>query len=431
MTYDAFSNQALGFTTRQLHAGYDPGQHLRSKAVPIYQTAAFELGSYERCERLFDYSEEGYSYVRYSNPTNDVLEKRIASLEGGTAAVGLASGMAAISDTFLTLCGEGDEVVATRTLYGGSTALLSSVLPTYGITCNFVDDPDDPASFERAITPRTKAVYVECLGNPVINIVDFEAVAAIAHAHGVPFVVDNTFATPYLFRPLEHGADLVVYSATKYLGGHGTVIGGLVVEGGTFDWLGGRFPRLEAYYQQYAARMGEERLRRELFSHALRECGLIDLGAHMSPNTAFSILQGVETLSLRMERHVANAQAVAEFLDAHPLVEKVNYPGLASSPYHGLSRRYFPKGPGAMMSFDVAGGLAGARRVIERLRVFDFMVNVGDAKSLVVHPASSTHYGLDPEECARAGVFPGTLRLSVGIEDVGDLLADLDQALRA
>ena len=431
MSYEAFEDDTLGFTTRQLHAGYDPAEHDRSKAVPIYQTAAFELGDYDRCVRLFDYSEEGHSYVRFSNPTNTVLERRISSLEGGVAAVSFASGMAAISGTFFNICQQGDEIVAIKTLYGGSTSLLESVLPDYGITCRFVEDENDIASYEQAFTDRTRAVYIECLGNPLMNVVDIQAVARVAHDHGVPLVIDNTFATPYLLRPFEFGADVVCYSATKYLAGHGTIIAGLVVEKGGFDWLNGKFPQYEQFYRDYEGSIGAETLRREMFSKRLRMRSLTDFGGHMSPMNAFFLLQGMETLSLRMDRHVANAQAVAEFLEAHPKVERVNYPGLASSPYHALAQRYFPKGPGAILSADIAGGREAALKLLENLRVFDYMVNVGDAKSLAVHPASSTHFSQTPQERAAAGVYENTLRFSVGIEDVEDLIADLDGALSA
>ena len=426
MAYEAFDDDTLGFTTRQLHAGYNPAEHDRSKAVPIYQTAAFELGDYDR---LFDYSEEGHSYVRFSNPTNSVLEKRISSLEGGAAAVSFASGMAAISGTFFNLCNAGDQIVAIKTLYGGSTSLLEHILPDYGITCSFVENEDDPASFEQAITLKTKAVYIESLGNPGMNIVDIEAVAKIAHAHGIPVVVDNTFATPYLIQCFDHGVDIAVYSATKYLAGHGTIIAGLVVEKGGFNWLNGNFPQFEQFYREYENSIGAQTLDREMFTKRLRIRSLTEFGGHMSPMNAFMLLQGMETLSLRMKQHVKNAQAVAEFLEAHPKVERVNYPGLATNKYHALAQRYFPKGPGAILSADFAGGQEAALRVLERLRIFDYMVNVGDAKSLAVHPSSSTHFGLSAEEKASAGVFDNTLRFSIGIEDTEDLIADLEQAL--
>jgi O-acetylhomoserine (thiol)-lyase len=431
VTYKAWKNESLGFTTRQLHAGYDPDHHNQAKAVPIYQDAAFQLGDFDRGSRLFSFAEEGYSYGRYSNPTTEVFEHRMESLEGpGTAAVAMASGMAATSNVLLNLCATGDEIVAASTLYGGNLTLLKKILPQYGITGVFVRDENDPASYADAITERTRAVFVECLGNPNSNIVDFEGIAQVAHAAGVPLIVDNTFATPYLFRPMEHGADIVTYSATKYLSGHGILIGGIALDGGGFDWLsGGRFPQLERFYEDNREVIAEEKLRRFLFALRLRMTYLCDLGSYMSPQTAFYILQGMETLSLRMDRHVSNAQRIAEFLEAHPKVADVSYPGLASSPFRALALRYFPKGAGAIVSFRPAGGLEAARRVIDRCELFDFMVNVGDAKSLIVHAATSTHFGQPIEALEAAGVHEDTIRLSVGIEDADDLIADLERAL--
>jgi O-acetylhomoserine (thiol)-lyase len=379
--------------------------------------------------RLNDYTEDGHSYARYSNPTNEVLEKRIASLDGGSAAVGFGSGMAAIANTFFNLTTAGDEIVATNTLYGGSLKLLRSILPDYGVSGRFVDNPDDIESFRSAITEKTKAIYIESLGNPLMNIVDIRAVADLAHEHGIPLIVDNTFATPYLLRPFDYGADIVIYSATKYLAGHGTTIAGLVVEKGDFPWRNGKFPQFESFYQDYDGRMDPEMLRTELFTRRLRMRYLTDMGAHLSPMDAFNVLQGMETLSLRMERHVANAEKVAAFLANHPKVENVAYPGLPDNPYHALAEQYFPAGAGAMMSIQIAGGQEAALRVLEKVRVFDYMVNVGDAKSMIVHPASSTHYGVSPENQAKAGVYENTLRLSVGIEDADDLLRDLAQSL--
>lgn len=429
MSYKAYDNKELGFTTRQLHAGYNPEDHYRSKAVPIYQTAVFELGDYERCLRLFEYAEEGHSYVRFSNPTNDVLEKRLSSLEGGAAAVSFGSGMAAISSTLLNLAHEGDEIVAVQTLYGGSTTLLAKTLPDYGITGKFVEDETDIESYRKLITDKTKAIYLECIGNPKINIIDVDKVTELAHEYGIPVVMDNTFATPYLFRPFEHGVDIVCYSATKYLAGHGVVIAGMAVEKGGFNWLNGRFPEFESFYEANKKDIGEDVLKEVMFTKRLRMRYLTDLGGHMSPQTAFYVLQGMETLSLRMDRHVQNAQKLAEFLEQHPAIKEVSYPGLKSSPYYDLAQKYFPKGPGAMMAIRVKGGLKGALQVLKKVEVFDYMVNVGDAKSLIVHPASSTHFGHSVEEQAKAGVYEDTLRLSIGIEDIDDLIADLDQAL--
>lgn len=429
MSYEAYKNNKLGFTTKQLHAGYNPAEHYRSKAVPIYQTAAFELGDFDRCIRLFEYSEEGHSYVRFSNPTNTVLEKRIASLEGGAEAISLSSGMAAISNTFLNVAKAGDEIVAVRTLYGGSTTLLNSLLPDYGIVGKFVEDENDLESYKKVITDKTKAIYIESLGNPGMNIIDIEPVAELAHQNGIPLIVDNTFATPYLLRPFEYGADIVCYSATKYLAGHGTIIVGLVVEKGGFNWLNGKYPQFEKFYDEFKDSIGKEALDKTMFTKRLRITYLTDLGTHMSPNSAFNLLQGMETLSLRMREHTANAQKVAEFLESHPQVLSVSYPGLESSRYHELAKKYFPKGPGAIMSIRLKGGLAAAKKVLEEVKLFDYMVNVGDAKSLIVHSATSTHFGQSKEEREKAGVYEDTLRLSVGIEDSEDLIADLKQAL--
>ncbi|MFW2504438.1 O-acetylhomoserine aminocarboxypropyltransferase/cysteine synthase family protein [Clostridium diolis] len=429
MSYEAYKNNQLGFTTRQLHAGYNPAEHYRSKAVPIYQTAAFELGDFERCIRLFDYSEEGHSYVRFSNPTNTVLERRLASLEGGIEAIALGSGMAAISNTFLNIAKSGDEIVAVNTLYGGSRTLLNNILPDYGIVGRFVDDENDIESYRKVITEKTKAIYIESLGNPGMNIIDIEAVANLAHEHGIPLIVDNTFATPYLLRPFEYGADIVCYSATKYLAGHGTTIVGAVVEKGGFNWLNGKFPQFEKFYDEYKDTIGKDILDKTMFTKRLRIRYLTDLGAHLSPTSAFYLLQGIETLSLRMREHAANAQKVAEFLEGHTKVLSVAYPGLKSNKYHELAKKYFPKGPGAIMSIRLKGGIEAARKVLEEVKVFDYMVNVGDAKSLIVHSATSTHFGQSKEEREKAGVYDDTLRLSIGIEETEDLIADLKHAL--
>ncbi|NRT72852.1 O-acetylhomoserine aminocarboxypropyltransferase/cysteine synthase family protein [Clostridium beijerinckii] len=429
MSYEAYKNNQLGFTTRQLHAGYNPAEHYRSKAVPIYQTAAFELGDFDRCIRLFDYSEEGHSYVRFSNPTNTVLERRLASLEGGIESIALGSGMAAISNTFLNIAKSGDEIVAVNTLYGGSTTLLNSILPDYRIVGRFVEDENNIESYRKVVTEKTKAIYIESLGNPGMNIIDIEAVANLAHEHGIPLIVDNTFATPYLLRPFEYGADIVCYSATKYLAGHGTAIVGAVVEKGGFDWLNGKFPQFEKFYDEYKDTIGKDILDKTMFTKRLRIRYLTDLGAHLSPTSAFYLLQGIETLSLRMREHAANAQKVAEFLEGHPKVLSVAYPGLKSNKYHELAKKYFPKGPGAIMSIRLKGGIEAARKVLEEVKVFDYMVNVGDAKSLIVHSATSTHFGQSKEEREKAGVYDDTLRLSIGIEEAEDLIADLKHAL--
>lgn len=429
MSYEAYKDDSLGFTTRQLHAGYNPEEHGRSKAVPVYQTAAFELGDYDRCLRLFEYKEDGDSYGRYSNPTNRVLEKRMASLDGGSAAVSLASGMAAVSNTILTLARQGDNIITVPTLYGGSTTLFEKTLPQYGIEGRIVEDENDPESYRKLIDDKTKCIFIESLGNPLMNILDIDAITDLAHSYGVPVVVDNTFATPYLFQPFRHGADVACYSATKYLSGHGTVLAGIVTESGKFNWLNGRFPEFEEFHEKYRRWIDDDILRKEMFTRRLRMTYLLDFGADMSPQTAFSVLQGMETLSLRMDRHVSNAQKLAEFLERHPAVKEVSYPGLKSSPYHKLAEKYFPKGPGAIVTIRVRGGKEAALKVLEKVRVFDYMTNVGDSKSLIVHPASSTHFGHTDEENEKAGVYQDTLRLSVGIEDIEDLIQDMDQAL--
>ncbi|MEI7475085.1 MAG: O-acetylhomoserine aminocarboxypropyltransferase/cysteine synthase family protein [bacterium] len=429
MSYQAFKDNSLSFDTKQLHAGYNPKEHFRSKAVPIYQTAAFEFKDFAHCERLFSYEEEGHSYVRFSNPTNDVLEKRMAALEGGAAALSMSSGMSAISNTFLNLAQSGDEIAAVKTLYGGSTTLLNKVLPKYGITTNWVEDEDSLESYRKAITPQTKAVYIEALGNPGMNIVDIESIAEIAHENGIPLVIDNTFATPYLLRPFEFGADIVCHSATKYLSGHGTTISGIVVEKGGFDWFNGKFPAMDEFYNENKQYIENESLKHTAFIRRLRMTYLTEFGSHLSPSSAFSLLQGIETLSLRMQRHADNALKIAEFLEHHPQILSVSYPSLPDNRYYSLAEKYFPKGSGAILAIRLKGGIDKAKSVLEKVRIFDYMVNVGDAKSLIVHPASSTHYGLPEDIKNKSGVYDDTLRISVGIESAEDLIADLCQAL--
>lgn len=430
MSYKAYNNPNLGFTTRQLHAGYNPADNHYAKNVPIYQTAAFEFGDFARMERVCNKEEPGaISYSRCANPTNQVLEDRIASLDGGTAGLSFSSGMGAIAATLLNLAEQGDEIIAAPTMYGESVQLIESVLPDYGIKGNVVSNPDNIDEFASLINDHTKAIYIESLGNPSINIIDFDALAEVAHAAGVPVVVDNTFATPYLFRPFEHGADIDVYSATKYLGGHGTTVAGLVTEKGDFDWFNGRFPQMEKFYNESKDTLPPSLLEHKVFTRRLYSRSLSLFGAHLAAQSAFQIIQGMETLSLRMERHASNAQKVAEFLDGHPKVLQVDYPGLASSPYHELAQKYFPRGLTGMMSIRVKGGREGAVHFLDSLELFDQMVNVGDAKSYAVYPSVATHFGLSVEEQAKAGIFPDTIRISVGIEDIEDLLADLDQAL--
>ena len=430
MAYTAYNDPSLGFTTRQLHAGYDPDEDTYgSKAVPIYQSAAYSLKDIDNCIDIFKFAREGQSYSRFQNPTNDILERRIASLDGGAAAVSFGSGMAAITNTILNLCQAGDNIVLVRTIYGGTTNLLQHILPQYGICGRFVDDPDDPEAFRAQIDEHSKAVYVECLGNPLINIPDFDTLSEIAHEAGIPFVVDNTFATPYLFRTFEHGADIAVYSATKYLCGHGTTIAGLVVEKGGFNWLSGKFPQFEDFNSKYRDWVGGEKMDRIMFSQRLRQVYLCDVGANLSPVSAWLILQGIETLSLRMREHSRNAEAVAEFLEQHPAVREVSYPTLKSSKYHKLAGKYFPLGCSGMMMFRVKGSQEDAASLLEKVHLFGFMVNVGDAHSLITHPATSTHFGQPEEVLHGAGIYPDSIRLSIGIEDKEDLIQDLGQAL--
>ncbi|HUM84128.1 MAG TPA: aminotransferase class V-fold PLP-dependent enzyme [Lachnospiraceae bacterium] len=429
MSYDAYQNEKLGFTTRQLHAGYHPQDNRWAKQVPIYQSAAFEFGDFARCERLTFREEQGFSYSRCSNPTNKVLEERIASLEGGTAALSFASGMGAIFAVLMNLAEAGDEIITVPTMYGESVTLICDILPSMGITGRIVQDPDDISAFEALINDKTRAVYIESLGNPLINIIDFKELARIAHQHGVPLVVDNTFATPYLFRPFEFGADIVVYSATKYLGGHGTTVAGLAVEKGDFNWNNGRFPQFDKFRKNGTKNIPEEILSSQLFTLRLYQRSLSLFGAHLSAQSAFYILQGIETLSLRMERHAYNARAIAIYLSKHPKIREVSSPVLENNPYHALAEKYFPKGLTGMLSFRVRGGKAAAVTVLDNVHLFDQMVNVGDSKSLIVYPAVATHFGLTLEQQADAGIYPDTIRVSVGIEDIEDLIADLDQAL--
>lgn len=426
--------RVFGFETRQLHAGQSPDAEVRSRAVPIYQSTSFMYQDFAHAQALGNLDELGFSYSRTGNPTNAVLERRVAALEGGTAALAVASGTAATALTVLNLTRAGDEIVAASTLYGGSVTLFQHTLPRHGVTTRFVD-AGDLGAIAAAITAKTRCVFVETIGNPDINLVDLAAVAELAHAAGVPLVVDNTFATPYLCRPIEHGANVVVHSATKFIGGHGTSIGGIIVDGGNFDWSCGRFPDFTTADSTNGGVVHWDRwgndpdLGNFAFVMKARLQYQRDIGASLSPFNAFLFLQGLETLSLRMERQTANALAVARFLDGHPDVAWVAYPGLASSRYHELQRRYLPNGAGALLAFGVRGGQEHAQRLIDALRVFSFLANVGDSKSLVAHPATVTHGGLSEAERRLAGVHPEQIRLSVGTETIEDLLWDLDQAL--
>jgi O-acetylhomoserine (thiol)-lyase len=425
---DNDDTRQFGFTTRQLHAGQQPDPTTGSRAVPIYQTTSYVFRDTDHAARLFALQEPGNIYTRIMNPTSDVFEQRVASLEGGVGALAASSGHAAQTMAIFTLAGAGDHIVSASTLYGGTYNQFHYTFPRLGIDVTLVD-PCDPENFRRAIRPNTKILYGETLGNPRIDVFPLEAVAAIAREHRIPLMIDNTFATPYLCRPFEWGANIVVHSTTKFIGGHGTSIGGIIVDGGNFDWAAsGRFPNFtqpdESYHGLVYAALGAP-----AFILKARVQILRDIGACQAPLNSWLFLQGLETLSLRMERHVRNAQAVAEFLEKHPKVSWVSYPGLKSHSDYDKAKKYLPKGPGAILGFGIQGGLAAGRVFIDNLKLFSHLANVGDAKSLAIHPASTTHSQLNPEEQVTAGVTPDFVRLSVGIEDIEDILWDLDHAL--
>jgi len=424
------SARQFGFATRQLHAGYTPDPTTGSCAVPLYQTTSYQFKSTEHAANLFALKELGNIYTRLMNPTTDVMEQRLASLEGGVGGLAASSGHAAQAQTIFTLCQAGDHIVSSSRLYGGTYNQFAYSLPRLGIDVTFVD-PENPADFEAAIRPNTKILYGETLGNPDISVFPFEEAAAIAKKHGVVLMIDNTFATPYLFRPFEWGANIVTHSTTKFIGGHGTSIGGVIVDGGNFDWTSGRFPNFTEPDPSYHGLVYADLLEAGLppFIIKARVQVLRDFGGCQSPFNAWQTLQGIETLSLRMERHVQNAQAVAEFLESHPRVGWVKYPGLKSHPHYERARRYLPKGPGAILGFGVRGGVEAGKRFIERLQLFSHLANVGDAKSLAIHPASTPHSQLTPAQQASAGVSPDFVRLSIGLEDIADILWDLGQAL--
>ncbi len=423
-------SKKLGFDTLQVHAGQEPDPTTGSRAVPIFQTTSYVFKDVDHAARLFALQEFGNIYTRIMNPTTDVFEQRVAALEGGVAALAVASGSAAITYAIENIAGTGDEIVAASTLYGGTYNLFSVTLPRFGIKTVFVD-PDDPENFANAITAKTKAVFIETIGNPGINLIDIEAVAKIAHEHKIPLIVDNTFATPYLARPIEYGADIVVHSATKFIGGHGTSIGGIIVDSGKFDWAAsGKFPGLVEPDPSYHGVSYAETFQGLAYIIKARVQLLRDTGASISPFNSFMFLQGLETLSLRVERHVANATKIARFLEAHPLVSWVNYPSLRTNKYYELAQKYLPKGSGSIFTFGIKGGSEAGKTFIEALELFSLLANVADAKSLVIHPASTTHAQLSEESQRQAGVTPDMIRLSVGIEDVEDLIADLEQALQ-
>ncbi|WP_334300209.1 homocysteine synthase [Vallitalea pronyensis] len=417
------------FDTIQVHGGQQADPTTGARAVPIYQTTSYAFQDFDHGANLFNLSESGNIYTRIMNPTTDVFEQRIAALEGGVGALAVASGSAAITYAITNIAGTGDDIVAANTLYGGTYNLLANTLPRFGITTHFVD-PDHVQNFTKAITPNTKAIYVETIGNPRINVIDIEAVAKVAHDHHIPLIIDNTFATPYLVRPIDYGADIVVHSATKFIGGHGTSIGGVIVDSGNFDWAAsGKFPTFTTPDPSYHGIVYSEALKNLAYIVKARVTLLRDTGAAISPFNAFLFLQGLETLSLRMAKHVENAKAVAQFLKKHPKIEWVNYPSLQNNTYYDLAQKYLPKGAGAIFTFGIKGGIESAKTLINHLEIFSHLANVADAKSLIIHPATTTHQQLSDEQQQEAGITKDMVRISVGIEDAHDLIVDLEQAL--
>ena len=435
MSIDAIADAAAtwSFETKQVHAGAAPDPTTGARAVPIYQTTSYVFRDTQHAANLFSLAEPGNIYTRIMNPTQDVVEQRIAALEGGVAAVAVASGQAAETLTVLNLAGAGDHVVSSASLYGGTYNLLHYTLPRLGIEVTFVDDPDDLDAWRAAARPNTKLFFGETIGNPRSNVLDLAGVAGVAHEVGVPLAVDNTVPTPYLSRPLEHGADIVVHSATKYLGGHGTAIAGVVVDGGTFDFgaHADRFPGFVEPDPSYHGLRYWEALGPGAFAAKLRVQLLRDLGPAIAPFTSFLVLQGLETLSLRIERHVSNALALARWLQARDEVEVVHYAGLESSPWYGAAQRYLPLGAGAVLAFELRGGVEAGRRFVDSVQLFSHLANIGDVRSLIIHPASTTHSQLSAAEQLATGVTPGLVRLAVGIEGLADLKADLAAGFRA
>ncbi|MGN0491607.1 O-acetylhomoserine aminocarboxypropyltransferase/cysteine synthase family protein [Ruminococcus sp.] len=422
----------LQFETIQLHAGQEqPDPVTDARAVPIYATTSYVFHNSQHAADRFALKDAGNIYGRLTNPTQDIFEQRIAALEGGSAALAVSSGAAAVTYTIQALAKAGDNIVAAKTIYGGSYNLLEHTLPAYGITTTFVD-PDEEGAFENAIDENTKAIYIESLGNPNSNIIDFEKVAEIAHSHNIPLVVDSTFATPYLLRPFEVGADIVVHSATKFIGGHGTAIGGVIVESGKFDWkASGKFPQFAEPNPSYHGAVFTEAAPGAAFVTYIRAILLRDTGATLSPFHAFIFLQGLETLSLRVERHVENALKVVDFLKSNPKVESVNHPSLTDSKYNDLYKKYFKKGAGSIFTFEIKGGAEEAKKFIDHLQVFSLLANVADVKSLAIHPASTTHSQLNEAELAEQGIKPNTIRLSIGTENIDDIIYDLQEAFDA
>src|SRR5689334_1087438 len=424
------ADREFGFETLCLHAGQIPDAQTGSRAVPLYQTTSYVFDSADHAASLFNLQTFGNVYTRLSNPTTAVFEERVAALEGGRAAVATASGQAAEMVAFLNILEKGDHVVSSSKLYGGTYTMLAVNFAKFGIEATLVD-PDDPENFRKALKPNTKAIFSETLGNPAINVIDIAAVGAIAKEAGVPFIVDNTAASPYLCQPLKHGADVVVHSATKFIGGHGTSMGGVVVESGRFPWDNGKFPGMTEPSAGYHGVKFYETFGDFGFTMKARMEILRVFGPAISPFNAWLLLQGIETLPVRMDRHCANAVAVAEFLKAHPKVAYVNYPGLRESPYHALAKKYLPKGAGSLLAFGIKGGYDAAVKFIESLQFVSHLANIGDAKSLVIHPASTTHRQLDEEQLKKAGVPPDMVRLSIGLETTDDILWDLDRGLAA
>lgn len=420
----------LQFDSLAVHGGQEPDPATGSRVVPIYQTASYVFDDADHAADLFGLKASGNIYTRLMNPTTDVLEKRVALLEGGLGALAFASGHAAIIGAIWNIMTVGDEIVSSSTLYGGTYNMFAHTLPRTGIKVHFVDAAD-PENFRKAITPNTKALYAETIGNPKIDVLDIAAVAKIAHEHGIPLIIDSTFASPYLCRPIEHGADIVIHSATKFIGGHGSSMGGIVVDAGRFDWNNGKFPSLSEPDPSYHDLSYAKDVGAAAFITRLRVQILRDVGACISPFNSFLLLQGLETLHLRMQRHVENTLAVAKFLEQHEFVSWVSYPSLPSHPQHALANQYLPKGAGAILTFGIKGGLEEGKKFINSLHLFSLLANVGDSKSLVIHPASTTHSQLSSEQRAAAGAPDDMIRLSIGTEAIEDILSDLDAALKA
>ena len=425
-------NRNFRFETKQLHTGQEnPDSATDARAVPIYQTTSYVFRNSEHAAARFGLTDAGNIYGRLTNPTQDVFEQRIAALEGGVAALAVASGAAAITYAIQNLAQAGDHIVSSKTIYGGSYNLLAHTLPEYGISTTFVD-PDEEGSFEKAIQENTKAIFIETLGNPNSNIIDIKKLSDIAHANKIPLVIDNTFGTPYLIRPIEYGADIVVHSATKFIGGHGTSLGGVIIDSGKFDWeASGKFPSITEPNSSYHGISFSKAVGAAAFVTKIRAILLRDTGAAISPFNAFLLIQGLETLSLRVERHVENTKKVVEYLKNHPKVEHVNHPSLPENGYKELYDKYFPNGGGSIFTFEVKGGEEEAKKFIDSLQLFSLLANVADAKSLVIHPASTTHSQLNEEELAEQGIKPNTVRLSIGLEHIDDILFDLEEAFKA